>query len=214
METIWTTSVCQSFQSGRWSLPSTTMLIVPGTISATGTAVGMGVVSDRVGVTPTSVGGASAKGVDVGIGVGVATGEAMGVVVSTGIGSGGGVDSSVSLTVDVMTGGVGEGRVDDTAGDVRDGVAVARVGGAEPDVKSPLIDKALSEAQIPAITTRAGIHLPRAIYVISCRRRWSLALRRPSQTGAIVPCFILGCIGQKADLDSNKRTAAQRSFCA
>jgi len=176
--------------------------------------VGMGVVSDRVGVTPTSVGGASAKAVDVGIGVGVAVGEAVGVLVSTGIGLGSGVDSSVSLTVDVMTGGVGEGRVDDTAGSVRDGIAVARVGGVEPDAKSPPIDKALSEAQAPAITRAMGIHLPRVICVISCRRCWSMALRHPSRTGAIVSCFSLGCIGQKADLDSNKRTAVQRSFLA
>jgi hypothetical protein len=174
----------------------------------------MGVVSDRVGVTPTSVGAASEKGVDVGIGVGVAVGEAVGAVVSTGIGLGSGVDSSVSLKADVMTGGVEEGRVDDTAGSVRDGVAVTRVGGAEPNAKSPSIDKALSEAQIPAITRAMGIHLRRAIYVISCRRCWSMALWRPGQTGAIVPCFSPGRIGQKANLDSNKRTAVQRSFFA
>jgi len=104
--------------------------------------------------------------------------------------------------------------MDDTAGDVGDGVAVARAGGAEPDAKLPLIAKALSEAQIPAITTRTGIHLPRAIYVISCPHRWPSIWRRLNHAGTIVARFSPARIGQKADLDSNKRTAVQRSFCA
>jgi hypothetical protein len=63
----------------------------------------MGVVSERVGVTSMSAGGASEKGVEVGtgVGVGVAVGVAEGSLV--GLGTGVGVGSRVGTGREVRT---------------------------------------------------------------------------------------------------------------
>jgi len=68
------------------------MLIVPGATGAWGTGVGMGVVFETGGVTATSRGMSSEKGVDVGAGEGVAVGSC----VAVGEGGDGGDGSGVA----------------------------------------------------------------------------------------------------------------------
>jgi hypothetical protein len=142
------TSVCQSPQSGRRSLPSTTILIAPAGISAVGTGVGMGVVSESVGVTPTSTGAASEKGVGVGAGVGVA----VGLGATVGNGSSVGIAHLTSLRVGVTVGKGGKDwRVDIIAGGVAESEVVGvRVSSAEPDAELPL------NASVPTKTKKAA----------------------------------------------------------
>jgi hypothetical protein len=90
METICTTSVCQSSQWGLRSLPNTTMLMVSGAISGCGTGVGTFVVSARGSGTGVRTGASSENTTSVGSGVGVSegTGVGLGTVVAVGSGVG------------------------------------------------------------------------------------------------------------------------------
>jgi hypothetical protein len=149
--------VCQSSQSGRWSLPKTTMLTVPGINSTVGTAEGMAVVSDSVGVTSTNPGVLSEKGVGVSVkvgvwvGVGGSVGVAVGSAVSLAITTGAGVEVAVG-SGDGTGVGVGGSNVGVGVG-VAGGVESATVGASVGSPRTGLTSLVINNAPVTAATT-------------------------------------------------------------
>ncbi len=100
-ETMWMASVCHSHQSGRRSLPRTTILIASEATGTGGTGVGMGMgVESTVCQETLGVGNGernSRYGVGVDVGVGVSAG--------VGVGDGDGVADGEGIRVGVRVGG-------------------------------------------------------------------------------------------------------------
>ena len=152
------------------------MLMVPGTVSATGTGVGIGNVSEGMGVTATNTGAASEKEVGVGMGVGSGVGVGIRVGVKTGL-------TGDTLAIDVAEGNAGQGTFGTALeeADKGSGVDVAppiagggnvgtRVDVTAPDAKLPATDNAPNKAQKATIIRTAMIHFLRVICALSQRR--------------------------------------------
>jgi hypothetical protein len=188
--------------------------MVSGAITTVGTAVGMAVVSESVGVTPNRTGGPSENGVAVSLGVGVGVKVDVGVGVEVAVGQGVSVGAGVSVGLGVeVEGGAMDGNsaaiaaaavaVAAIAREERVGMAMvgASVGSMNIDAGPPLASTApTNNTRVTMMRTSAMPCLPCFTFVSNfdphCPR-YTVQIAKFSVVSCHTHILILSCISCK-----------------